>query len=77
MGIIPAFIEYVTKLNDIAFRPFLRRFVDWGFTSSQARKTLVFCHVYTGLLSHFKVRFVLSLPPLHSDTDLRYLRSPS
>jgi U3 small nucleolar RNA-associated protein 10 len=31
-AVVAAFVEFVTKLNDTAFRPIFRRLFDWAFT---------------------------------------------
>jgi hypothetical protein len=32
-AVVGAFVEFVTKLNDTAFRPLFRKLFDWAFTS--------------------------------------------
>jgi U3 small nucleolar RNA-associated protein 10 len=31
-AVVGAFVEFVTKLNDTAFRPLFRKLFDWAFT---------------------------------------------
>ena len=31
-AVVDAFVEFVTKLNDTAFRPLFRKLFDWAFT---------------------------------------------
>ncbi|KAF7297329.1 U3 small nucleolar RNA-associated protein 10 [Mycena indigotica] len=53
---ITAFVELVVKLNEASFRPLFRKLYDWAFAdeTSQTKRKLTFCNVYTGLLDYFK-----------------------
>jgi hypothetical protein len=33
-AVVGAFVEFVTKLNDTAFRPLFRKLFDWAFTGT-------------------------------------------
>ncbi|KZT23010.1 hypothetical protein NEOLEDRAFT_1180414 [Neolentinus lepideus HHB14362 ss-1] len=56
--IISAFVEFVTKLNETAFRPIFRKLYDWALGVSDGgsvqRKRITFCHIYEALLEFFK-----------------------
>ncbi|KAJ6578862.1 hypothetical protein DFH09DRAFT_980162 [Mycena vulgaris] len=53
---ISAFIELVVKLNEASFRPLFRKLYDWAFAdeSSDIKRKITFCNVYSGLLDFFK-----------------------
>ncbi|KAJ7762738.1 hypothetical protein DFH07DRAFT_813302 [Mycena maculata] len=53
---IAAFIELVVKLNEASFRPLFRKLYDWAFAgeTSDIKRKITFCNVYSGLLDYFK-----------------------
>ncbi|KAJ7146113.1 hypothetical protein C8R44DRAFT_600928 [Mycena epipterygia] len=53
---ILAFIELVIKLNEASFRPLFRKLYDWAFAdaTSDMKRKITFCNVYSGLLDFFK-----------------------
>ncbi|KAL0952425.1 hypothetical protein HGRIS_006698 [Hohenbuehelia grisea] len=57
-GAISAFLEFVVKLNDTAFRPIFRKLYDWAITSEglaeHAMRQITFFHIYSALLDYFK-----------------------
>ncbi|EPQ56067.1 hypothetical protein GLOTRDRAFT_129071 [Gloeophyllum trabeum ATCC 11539] len=55
-SIITAFVEFVAKMNETAFRPIFRKLYDWAFgdNGSDKDRKITFCHTYEALLDYFK-----------------------